>query len=52
MQNVIDVELIKLKAKAVDTGHLKLATWGTKEQLIQVLRYGCKDSYQNNCGNT
>jgi hypothetical protein len=31
IQTVIDAELIKLKTKAIDTGHLKLATWGTKE---------------------
>ena len=32
------IELIKLKAEALDTGHLKLATWGTKKQLINTLR--------------
>lgn len=51
MQNITDVDLIKLKAEAVDTGHTKLATWGTKEQLIHVLIYGCKDRYQDNYGN-
>lgn len=32
MLNVTDVEFIKLKAETVDTGHLKLATWGTIEE--------------------
>lgn len=48
MQTVIDVEFIKLKAKAADTGHLKLPTWGTKEQLINVLIDSCEDRYKNN----
>jgi hypothetical protein len=51
MQNITDVDLIKLKAEAVDTGHLKLATWGTKEQLIHVLIYGFKDQYRSNYEN-
>ena len=32
------IELIKLKAEVLDKGHLKLATWGTKKQLIEKLR--------------
>jgi hypothetical protein len=48
MQNVTDVDLIKFKAEAVDTGHLKLATWGTKEELASVLICGRSDPYQNN----
>ena len=32
---VIDNELVRLKAEALDAGHLKLATWGTKEELIR-----------------
>ena len=45
---VIDDELVRLKAEALDAGHLKLATWGTKEDLIRFrdegvdrLRYSC-----------
>ncbi len=40
-----DIEFIKLRSEALDTGHLKLATWGTKEQLIAVLRNGEHDHY-------
>lgn len=40
-----DIELIKLRSEALDSGHLKLATWGTKEQLIAVLRNGQHDPY-------
>lgn len=29
----IDMELVKLRAEALDKGMLKLATWGTKEEL-------------------
>lgn len=47
MQKGIDVELIKLKADALDTGHLKLATWGNKEKLVQVLMNNGIDPYQN-----
>ena len=36
----IDIELIKLRSESLDAGHLKLAVWGTKEQLIAVLRNG------------
>lgn len=39
------IELIKLRSEALDTRHLKLATWGTKEQLIAVLRNGDHDPY-------
>jgi hypothetical protein len=46
MQDIVDAELIKLKAEALDTGHMKLATWGTKEQLILVLRNNSADPYQ------
>ena len=48
MLDAIDLELIKLKAGEVDTGHLKLATWGTKEQLIHVLNGDYIDPYQDN----
>lgn len=48
MQNVTDVELVKLKARAIDDGHLKLATWGTKEELIRVSRDNSTDPYRNN----
>lgn len=41
----IDIELIKLRSEALDSRHLKLAIWGTKEQLIAVLRDGQKDPY-------
>ena len=47
MPNITDVELVKLKAEALDNGHLKLATWGTKEQLVGVLRSNRSDPYQN-----
>jgi len=40
-----DMELIKLRSEALDTGHLKLAIWGTKEQLIAVLRNDQHDPY-------
>lgn len=40
-----NIELIKLRAEALDTKHIKLATWGTKEQLIAVLRNGEHDPY-------
>jgi hypothetical protein len=40
------IELIKLKAEALDTGHLKLATWGTKEQLIDTLRNNGPDPFR------
>lgn len=40
-----DIEFIKLRSEALDTGHLKLATWGTKEQLMAVLRNGEHDPY-------
>lgn len=40
-----NIELIKLRAEALDTRHIKLATWGTKEQLIAVLRNGEHDPY-------
>lgn len=40
-----DIELIKLRSEALDTQRIKLATWGTKEQLIAVLRNGQKDPY-------
>lgn len=42
---MIDVEFIKLRSEALDAGHIKLATWGTKEQLIAVLRNGEHDPY-------
>ena len=29
----IDDELVRLKAKLSDMGRIKLATWGTKEQM-------------------
>ena len=29
----VDMELVKLKARAADEGHLILATWGTKTEL-------------------
>ena len=45
------LELIKLKAEALDTGHLKLATWGTKEQLVDRLRNNGPDPYRNKSGN-
>lgn len=47
MSNITDVDLIKLKTKAVDTGHLKLSTWGTKEELIYVLIDNHDDPYQS-----
>lgn len=47
MQDFKDVELIKLKAEALDTGHMKLATWGTREQLVMVLRNNRFDQYQS-----
>ncbi len=47
MQNVKGIELIKLKARAVDSGHLKLATWGTEEELTRVLIDNFADPYQN-----
>lgn len=40
------VELIKLKAEALDTGYLKLATWGTEKQLIDTLRNNEPDPYR------
>lgn len=40
-----DIEFIRLRSEALDTRHLKLATWGTKEQLIAVLRNGEYDPY-------
>lgn len=40
-----DIELIKLRSEALDAGHLKLAIWGTKEQLIAVLRDYQHDPY-------
>lgn len=45
MSRETDIEFIKLRSEALDTGHLKLATWGTKEQLIAVLRNGEHDPY-------
>lgn len=42
---MIDIEFIKLRSEALDAGHLRLATWGTKEQLIAVLRNGEPDPY-------
>ena len=51
MESKKDLELIKLKAEALDTGHLKLATWGTKEQLIDRLRNNGPDPYRNKSGN-
>ncbi len=40
-----DIELVKLRADALDKRHLKLATWGTKEELISVLRNNQIDPY-------
>lgn len=40
------IELIKLKAEALDTGHLKLATWGTKRQLVDTLRNNGPDPFR------
>lgn len=37
---LIDPELVKLKAAALDAGHLKLATWGTKEELEKFIQTG------------
>lgn len=48
---MVDVELIRLKARAIDSGHLKLATWGTRKQLISVLTGNCADPYQDECVN-
>lgn len=45
IDDMIDVEFIKLRSEALDAGHIKLATWGTKEQLIAVLRNGEHDPY-------
>jgi hypothetical protein len=47
MKDAIDIDFIRLKAKALDTGHLKLATWGTKEELANILIGNCADHYQN-----
>ena len=35
-----DLEGVKLRAAALDAGHLKLATWGTKEQLQKFAETG------------
>lgn len=40
-----DIELAKLRAEALDTRHLKLAIWGTEEQLVSVLRNKQKDPF-------
>lgn len=40
------IGLIKLKAEALDTGHLKLATWGTKRQLVDTLRNNVPDPFR------
>jgi hypothetical protein len=40
------IELIKLRAEALDTGHLKLATWGSEKQLIDTLRNNGQDPYR------
>lgn len=37
---LIDLELVKLRAAALDAGHLKLATWGTKEDLDKFIQTG------------
>jgi hypothetical protein len=39
------IELIKLRAEALDTGHLKLATWGTKKT-IDTLRNNGSDPFR------
>ena len=44
------IELIKLKAEALDNGRLKLATWGTKKQLIDTLRNNQPDPYRPRFG--
>ena len=37
---MIDLEEVKLRAAALDTGHLKLSTWGNKEQLRRFAETG------------
>ena len=37
---MIDLEEVKLRAAAQDAGHLKLATWGNKEQLKRFAETG------------
>lgn len=41
------IELIKLRTGALDTGRLKLATWGTKKQLVDTLRNNRSDHFRN-----
>lgn len=40
LRHISDPEEIKLRAAAQDAGHLKLATWGNKEQLQKFVETG------------
>ena len=35
-----DYSLIWLKAYALESGHIKLATWGTREELLRFAKTG------------
>lgn len=45
----VDNELVRLKAAALDAGHLKLATWGTKRDLQYFLETG-RDKFRHVVG--
>ena len=47
MRNIIDIDFIRLKAVAVDA-NLKIATWGTKEELIRFIIDNRADPYLMN----
>lgn len=46
---MVDLEEVKLRAAALNTGHLKLATWGNKEQLRRFAETG-KDPLRKGVG--